>query len=296
MNDHTTHANGERPEGNPDSIKVLMYHRIVDDETLCQAHWTCLHVNDFKKHLEVLDHYGFTTITFEDYRLFQAGEINLPKKPIIITFDDGYRDTYEHALPVLRQFGMTAVVFVLGDRNITSNVWDCVNGVPPAPLLNPEQIIELHEMGFEIGAHSLRHSKLTHLCLEEAWEEITRSRMLLEILLNAPVRTFSYPYGLVDSKVKKLVADAGYTHACSVFSGPPTFTGDNFEIRRIAVPSNLGAVNFSLRITSGYRYFEWARWKTKNIFSNGRNGERKNGREEHHATTPMQSDTRNSHE
>lgn len=286
MNDETIQFSGDQPEGRPDSIKVLMYHRIVNDKALSRAHWTCLHVDDFKKHLEILDHHGFTTITFEDYRLFQAGELNLPKKPIILTFDDGYVDTYELACPLLQQFGMTAVVFVIGDQTITSNVWDSSNGVPKAPLMRPEQILELHEMGFEIGAHSLRHRRLTELPLEEAWEEITHSRMLVEILLNAPVRTFSYPYGLVNSDVKKLVADAGYTHACSVFSGPPTFSGDDFEIRRITIPRNLGAVHFALRVTTAYRYFDWARWRTKTIFLNGNNG--KNGQHQTHGTTAAQ--------
>lgn len=263
-------------EGKPNAIKALMYHRIVKNECLSRSHWTCFHVDDFQKQLEILDRYGFTTITFEDYRLYQAGELNLPKKPIILTFDDGYGDTYELAYPLLQRYGMTAVVFVIGDRNIKSNIWDCVHGVPPAPLMSAEQILELHEMGFEIGAHSLRHSKLTELSAEEAWEEIAQSRMSLEILLNAPVRTFSYPYGLVNSEIKRLVAAAGYTHACSVFSGPPTFSGDNFEIRRITIPGTIGLFGFALKVATPYQYFEWFQWKTKSAFR--RNGANSGGR------------------
>lgn len=246
-------------EGNPDIIKVLMYHRVVKDRVLSKGHWTCIHAEDFRKHLEFLDRWGFTPITLNDYRLYLDEELNLPRKPVIITFDDGYLDTYENAFPLLQEFGMRAVVFVLGDRSITSNVWDLEGGIAQAPLLEAHHIVELHRGGIEIGAHSLTHARLPLLPRQRLWDEISRPRMNLEILLNQPVWSFSYPFGMLNSVAKKMVMDAGYKFACSVYTGPSTFGMEPFEIRRLAIRNSTKSMGFSLRMLTPYQHYEWLR-------------------------------------
>lgn len=257
--------NGKKmSEGNPHKIKVLMYHRIVGTESLSYSYpQLCTHANEFRNHLSILERLGFTPITFEDYRLFQEGALNLPKKPIIITFDDGYLDTYENAFPLLQEFGMKAVIFVLGDRQIKENTWDKPSGLPLAPLVNEQQILEMHSAGIEIGSHSMTHAKLPSLPRDQAWDEVSRSRMLLEILLNAPVRTFAFPYGLVDNTTKTMLSDAGYTIGCATYTGPPTFDEDSFEIRRIFLPAGMDTINFALRLITPYGYYAWLKWKIK---------------------------------
>jgi peptidoglycan/xylan/chitin deacetylase (PgdA/CDA1 family) len=249
-------------EGNPRLIKVLLYHRIVDSSRFSHAHWTRVQVRDFRHQLELLDRWGFTTVTFNDYNLYRAGELNLPSKPVILTFDDGYLDTYEIAFPILQEYGMKAVIFALGDRSTKTNVWDQSGSLGGVPLMDGEQLLEMHAAGFEIGAHSVRHARLTTLSEEEAWEEISRSRMLLEILLNSTVRSFAYPYGEVNGVIKKMVADAGYTIACSVFTGPMTFGVDPHEIRRITIRGTTGVVGFRMRLSTPYKHYESIRWKT----------------------------------
>ena len=180
---------------------------------------------------------------------------------MILTFDDGYLDTYHFAYPILREFGMKGVVFVLGDREIKTNIWDQHLGLPAAPLMEARQIVEMHAAGFEIGAHSMSHAKLTTLSREEAWEEIARARMVLEIFVNSAVRSFAYPYGLVNDTIKRMVSDAGYTMACSVFTGPATFGVEPYEIRRIAIQSTTSTVGFGMRLLTPFQSYEWIRWK-----------------------------------
>ena len=218
---------------------------------------------EFRYHLTLLERWGFTAITFDDYRLYQSGELNLPKKPVIITFDDGYVDTYEAAFPLLQEFGMKAVVFALGDRTIKANTWDTHSSIPVGPLMNDEQIIELHSAGFEIGSHTMTHAKLPLLSHEHAWDEISRSRMRLEILLNAPVRTFAFPYGFVNEETKKMLPDAGYSIGCATHSGPPVFDSDLFEVRRTLMPASADVVKIGLRMLTPFEYYSWARWKAK---------------------------------
>jgi peptidoglycan/xylan/chitin deacetylase (PgdA/CDA1 family) len=220
---------------------------------------------EFRRHIALLDQWGYTSITFDDYRFFLQGELNLPKRPIIITFDDGYTETHSIAFPILQEFGMKAVVFVGADTNIRSAASEKIQTATKATLLTDAQILEMHSAGFEIGSHAIRHKVLVGMPREEAWEEISRSRMLLEFLLNAPVKSFSYPFGSVDGNVKAMVKEAGYTIGCSRWTGPPVFGDDPFEIRRIAMLSKSKRVflNFAMRIYAPYHMYRWFIWRVR---------------------------------
>lgn len=221
--------------GDPKRIKVLRYHRIVDDKDLSAKNWSCLYLWDFRRQLEFLERWGYTTITFNDYRLFIKGELNLPRKPVVLTFDGAYLDNYRLTFPTLQKAGATAVVFTHGDRHIREDVWNADPNVPRGKMMEENHILELHAAGFEIGSHTMTHPNLATLEPEQASEEITRSRILLEILLNAPVLSFAYPFGEVNTRIKQLVAEAGYDIACSSDSGPSKFGVDPFEVRRRSV-------------------------------------------------------------
>ncbi|MBI3005422.1 MAG: polysaccharide deacetylase family protein [Ignavibacteriales bacterium] len=250
--------------GNSRNLKLLLYHRIVNNKQLCNAHWSCVHVNEFQKQLDLLDRWGYSAVTLEDFRLSQERKLMLPKKPIIISFDDGYLDTYDLAFPLLQEYGMKAVVFVLGERKIKSNYWVKYLGLPDVPLMKAEHVVELHESGIEIGSHTMTHARLPFLREDEAWEEIFRSRMLLEILINAPVHSFSYPYGLLNPKIKQMVVNAGFKSACAVQSGPATFGKDLYRIRRMPILNTTNSIGFAMRVLAPYQYYGWIRWRISN--------------------------------
>ncbi len=259
----TGQANGQAKPETP-NIKVLMYHRVVDGpgSRRDDARYS-IDVKVFEKHLQLLERMGFTPIRFLDYELFLMGRLRLPRRPIIITFDDGYLDTYELAVPLLRRHGMHAVIFVVTDPGLRRNEWDAGKQLTLAPLMSPSQILELHAAGFEIGSHSLTHPGLTLVPQEKAWEEISRSRILLEILINSTVRTFSYPFGLLNEKIRTMAMDAGYSFACGVYSGPPTFGADHFNIRRIAPSSDPNTFRFFLEMAVPYEKITWLGWSAK---------------------------------
>ena len=266
--------------GNPRAVRVLMYHRIVDDDVLDGDPWT-ISTGQFRRQIERFDRNGFTAITPEDYRLFEAGELNLPKKPIVLTFDDGYIEVYSKVFPVLKEYGMKAVVFVLADQSKRSNVWDEENSHPGCQLMDSTQILELHGAGFEIGSHTLTHPDLTRVSQDKAWDEISRSRMLLEILLNAPVRSFSYPFGYVNEAAKQMVKEAGYANAFGAWTGPVHYDGDPFEIRRIVVRRNFNTYRVAFMMRSPYLRYRWLWWQVKRRWQGRRavreGGVRKNG-------------------
>ncbi len=248
---------------NKANIKVLMYHRIVKGTTGESTDPHCVSEEDFRYQLQLLDQFNYTPITFEDYYLYRKGKLTLPKKPIILTFDDGYLDTYSTALPVLREFNMHAVFFVLGNRNLQYANWDQHIEEKKRPLMSDQQIIDARSDGFEIGAHTMTHIVLPKLNQKEMKDEIEGSKKSLESLLGEKILSFSYPYGRLDSKVRSLVVQSGYKYACGVYTGPPTFGDDLFDIRRLAINRNTGTAGFLLKLLTPYQYAEWLYGKVR---------------------------------
>ncbi|CQR63984.1 polysaccharide deacetylase family protein [Streptomyces leeuwenhoekii] len=137
-----------------------------------------------------------------------------------LTFDDGYADFVEHALPVLRRRGCGATLFVLPGRLGGVNAWDPLG--PRKPLLTADGIRRAAAEGVEIGSHGLTHVDLTRADDATLRAEVARSRALLTELTGTPVAGFCYPYGTVDRRAADAVRDAGYTYGCAIDPGPLT--------------------------------------------------------------------------
>ncbi|WP_432102549.1 polysaccharide deacetylase family protein [Streptomyces sp. bgisy091] len=135
-----------------------------------------------------------------------------------LTFDDGYADFLDEALPVLLSHGCTATVFVLPGRPGGSNEWDPLG--PRKPLLTEEGVLTLAASGMEIGSHGMVHRDLTALSDDELRRETHCSREALGRLLGEPPAGFCYPYGTVDRRVVESVREAGYTYGCALVPGP----------------------------------------------------------------------------
>ncbi len=263
------------PQENSDaqpSIKVLMYHRVVGDDVHPDQYSWNVTVSQLRRQLELLGKWGYTCINFEDYALAKQGILSLPKKPVIMTFDDGYDEVYRNALPVMKEFGARATAFVLGDRSIKSNTWDVQNGFEGAGLMDEDQILELRDAGFEIGSHSMTHLDLTSIPEQNTWRELAESKDILENLINAPVISFAYPFGAANIRIERLVQKAGYDFGCGVYSGPPKFLHDKYNIRRIPITRKTNAIDFALKILTPYEYYEWIRWETGQMLHGNRVG------------------------
>jgi peptidoglycan/xylan/chitin deacetylase (PgdA/CDA1 family) len=136
-----------------------------------------------------------------------------------LTFDDGYADFVDFALPLLRGHGCGATVFVLPGRLDGQNDWDPLG--PRKRLLGKRGIlVAAAAQGIEIGSHGLTHVDLTKADDETLRAEVAASRALLSELIGAPVQGFCYPYGAIDQRVADAVRDAGYAYACAVDPGP----------------------------------------------------------------------------
>ncbi len=164
-----------------------------------------------------------------------------------VTFDDGYRDTYEHALPVLARRGIPATVFV---------ATGFLGGTFPTrfgkrPMMTADQVRATVAMGHEIGAHTITHPRLTDVLPEAAQEEIASSKRSLEDLIGSPIESFAYPKGACSDPVKRLVAAAGFRSAVTTREGLVQAVPDWLALPRVRIGARLSVRGFDARLSPG---------------------------------------------
>lgn len=202
------------------AIPVLLYHAVADRPSHFIAPYTARPAT-FRRHLDMVAATGATTLTVSGLvTALRTG--TLPPRAVLVTFDDGYRDTLTVAAPALAERGMVATTY------LTTGV---VGAQSPGgdPMLTWAQVGELAAHGHEIGAHSHTHPQLDTLSTPALRPEIAGSRARLRERTGLPIDSFAYPHGYSDARVRRAVREAGFTSACSVKNalsspGDPPFT------------------------------------------------------------------------
>ncbi len=204
----------------------------------------------FERQIRWLGRRGYAGIGPSKWLRWQREGIGLPKKPIMITFDDAYSDIAEYALPILRRYGFEAAVFVVTGRLGGTNTWDEAQGCGTLRLMTAEQIRYWAGQGIEFGAHSRTHPDLTKLSRPELEAEIDGSKNDLATLLGQPVVSFAYPYGQYDDAVSNLVRshfDLGF----SIVEGINYLRGDPHLLRRTYIGPDDSLFEFALCVHTG---------------------------------------------
>lgn len=131
-----------------------------------------------------------------------------------LTFDDGYVDFLDAAVPILRRHGATATVYALAGRLGGDNSWDV--DAPRKPLMTADQLRAVAAAGMEVGSHGLMHRHLPELTAAELTEELVGSRARLAEVIDAPVDALAYPYGDLGAREVEAARAAGYDNAVAV--------------------------------------------------------------------------------
>jgi peptidoglycan/xylan/chitin deacetylase (PgdA/CDA1 family) len=190
---------------------VLMYHAVA--EVTQDPHQLAVTPQRFRAQMAFLRRIGLRGVAVAD--LVDAFAAGRHRGLVGITFDDGYAGVLDNALPVLREHGFGATVYIVSERLGGANDWD--RG-PVWPLLNADGVAQLATAGLEIGSHSATHVRLAGLPADRLRHEISSSRQQLQALLGHAPHGFAYPYGSMDAAARAAVANAGYTYACAVSS------------------------------------------------------------------------------
>jgi peptidoglycan/xylan/chitin deacetylase (PgdA/CDA1 family) len=158
---------------------------------------------DFEKQMDWLEEHGYQAVTLEQVQKAWYHGGKLPPKPIVLSFDDGYRPQFTFALPTLKKHGWAGVL------NLKAEGSD----------LYESNVKAMIAAGWELAAHTIHHLDLTELGPEELKEEVAGSRKILQKEYGVPVNNFCYPAGQFDETVIKAVEEAGYTGATTEISG-----------------------------------------------------------------------------
>lgn len=246
-------------------IPVIMYHRIIKENDKKGVHGIYVLDEVFDKQMKYLKENGYKTITFEDIKNGEwRNRFNRENKWIMLTFDDGYKDNYEIAFPILKKYGFKGTIYLLGE--LTYNRWDAEKLENPEEkfvLMEDNEIMEMQEYGIEFGGHTLTHPMLAKLDLQEARREIFESRDRLNKKLGREMNCFAYPYGNLSEDVKSIVKEAGYKFAVATDSGDISFSEDLFQIRRIAIFPKNNMFSFKRKVSGKYNFIKIKREQRK---------------------------------
>ena len=233
------------------NIPVLCYHRVcpvgergVDSPSLCVS------PQQFYRQMRLLQGLGYRTITSQDLVAYSEARKNLPKKSVLLTFDDGYEDNYTYAFPILKRFSFKATIFLVTDHIGKKNVWDSGS----VPMLKKEQIEEMHFRGIIFGSHTQTHLDLSRGNLEQLKAELQNSKKYLEELTRRLDTSFCYPYARLNPLAKSLVKESGYLCAFAGDGAADSVNGelDLFEIKRIQVFPSTSLFGFWKKIQPWY--------------------------------------------
>jgi peptidoglycan/xylan/chitin deacetylase (PgdA/CDA1 family) len=207
---------------------ILMYHSVSPYQ--CDPYRITVSPARFEQQMRWLRRLGLTAVSVRG--LLEARHLGGGRRLVGLTFDDGYADFAEYALPVLARYGFTATLFVVAGRLGGDNAWD-PDG-PRKALLTTDQVLQMANAGIEIGSHGLGHVSLPAVTDVELAAETATSRDILRRITGQDVAGFCYPFGHADRRVIGTVQDAGYDYACTVQSAadagrhalPRTYIGD----------------------------------------------------------------------
>lgn len=223
-----TYAPTPTPAGqNVLRVPILMYHYLSTPPAGADVIRRDLSVSpaQFAAHLAYLRQAGYETISLKTLAYAISQHTGLPDKPVIITFDDGYRDHYENAFPLLRKYNYTATFFIFTQPVDTYNV----------SYLTWEMVVEMHQAGMEFGAHSYTHPDLTGRDVAFLVSEILGPKEAIEQRIGDPVRFFAYPAGRYDNQTIEVLQSAGYWGAITTQWGSQHSFEKRFEIPRLRI-------------------------------------------------------------
>jgi peptidoglycan/xylan/chitin deacetylase (PgdA/CDA1 family) len=202
---------------------VLMYHSISPSR-LPDPHRVRVHPARLDRHLRLLRRLGLRGVSLRE--LLAASDRGRAAGLVGLTFDDGYVDFLDHAVPVLSRHGMTATLYVVAGRLGGTNEWDAG---PRLSLVDADQVRAVAAVGHEVGCHTLTHCRLPGASAATLAAEVGDSKRVLEDVLQSDVAGFCYPWGDFDAAAADAARAAGYDYACVTGDYLP---GDRFTLPR----------------------------------------------------------------
>ena len=204
------------------NIPVLYYHSV----NIPESNDIIISPKKIKQQLEYVKSLGYNTLTIYEFSSYILEKKPIPKKSILITFDDGYMDNYTNLFPILKSLSMKATIFVIA------------GGIDDNYYLSSSQIKEMVDYGIDIQSHTISHAHLNSLSHENKINELKNSRIKIEKLTNKKVISVAYPFGEFDEDTINATKEAGYSIAFTTNRGYDDQNSNVFKLNRLYVSSS----------------------------------------------------------
>lgn len=226
-------------------VPILMYHSV--NPTAVAKNRLAVSVNTFERQMHFLKSHNYNVVSLDVIASLIKNRKKMPPKTVALTFDDGYKDNYTYAFPILKKYNLPVTIFI-----IVNEV-----GRPQSDRLSWDEIKIMQDTGIiNFGSHTLTHKYLEEIKTEgELTKEIFDSKRILEEKLGKQVNAFSYPSGSFTAGMRQLVIDAGYKLAVATNPGKRFASDDVFALKRLRISSNAGNLFIFWVEASGYYNF-----------------------------------------
>jgi peptidoglycan/xylan/chitin deacetylase (PgdA/CDA1 family) len=232
------------------NIPILMYHQIdVPPPSGTPLRGLVVSPGSFARQMFLLNCLGYKGLSMRDLEPYLKGETQ--GKVVGISFDDGYKNNLQNALPILLKNKFTATCYAVSSMMGGTNIWDS-GLVAEKPLMTIADWRNWLANGMDVGSHTRTHADLTQLATDEATDQIANSKKELQDALGCDVRHFCYPYGRFDTTHSQLVQKAGYVTATTTRRGRVQTGDDLMALRRVLVAQATHLLHFSLKIVTKY--------------------------------------------
>jgi len=233
---------------------IIAYHRVNSSGKDPMA----VSVENFQAQMKYFYERGYSSFTLKDYSV-EMNQSDLPQKTLVITFDDGYRDNYLFAFPILKFYGFRATIFLTVDYIGTNSIFpmdkDKLDKITDEDLpLTWEQVFEMKKYGVEFGSHTCSHRHLDELPEDEMIKELIESKRCLEEKLQTNMTSFCYPSGRFNQKVKEAVCKTGYM-AAVVTPRRGQIDEDIYSLKRIGIYASDTDWRFRLKTSPYFTIF-----------------------------------------
>ena len=256
--------------GGQSGVPILMYHSISErnGKRSHPYYETETSGRIFEQHLRFLQKNNFSILPLgEAVKRAESGERSTSRE-VVITFDDGYRDFYTRAFPLLQEYGGTATVYLP-----SASIGDTAREFRGKQCLTWAEVRELHRAGIEFGSHSVSHPQLQFVSPEALDSEVRCSKETIENQLGGTVHSFSYPFAFpeVDSEFKKrlrgLLVKYGYENGVSTILGTAGPADDRFFLKRLPINSWDDRQLFKAKLEGGYDWLHGVQYIVKVVKS-----------------------------
>jgi len=221
------------------TVPILTYHHIDDEE---HRESPAVSIENFSWQMEFIQEREYNVISLAELVVGIKTNKRFPFKTVVITFDDGYKNFYTNAFPVLKKYNFPVTIFI-GSKTVGKQ------------FMTWGEIYEIRDWGADFGSHGVLQAYLPIENEIVLHKEIFLSKETLESKLEKEIRYFCYPLGGFNNRIKHLVKLAGYRGACTTNRGSNRFNRDVYSLQRIKPTNKDTSATFWMKLSGLYNLF-----------------------------------------